>query len=118
MPATKFTNPEAYLFTLSPEIRERMESVRGTVMELAPQAEEVISYNMPAFRLKEILLWYAAFRKHIGIYPKAATIEAFRNELKGYKTSKGAIQFPHNRPLPLDLIRKLVEYRLQKMRIN
>lgn len=77
-------------------------------------AEEVISYKMPAFRFKGMLVYFAAFKNHIGFYPTNSGIEVFKDELDRYKSSKGAVQFPLDKPLPLDLIRRIVEFRVKE----
>jgi len=77
-----------------------------------PEATEIISYNIPAFRYKEVLVWYAAFSNHVSLFPKAAIIERFKDELKAYTIAKGTIQFPLDKPLPAALIKKIVKARV------
>ena len=84
---------------------------------LPPEATEVISYRMPAFKLKKVLVWYAAFSDHCSLFPTAAVIDLFKDQLKGYKTAKGTIQFPMDKPLPAALIRKVVKARLAQSEI-
>jgi uncharacterized protein YdhG (YjbR/CyaY superfamily) len=81
-------------------------------MEAAPEAEEAISYRMPTFKLKGNLVYFAAHKSHIGFYPTSSGIEAFKQVLAGYKSSKGAVQFPLDKPLPLDLVGEIVKYRV------
>ena len=88
--------------------------MRTTIKQVAPQAEEAISYNMPAFKLDGMLVWYAGYKEHIGLYPKPRVIEVFKKELTDYKLSKGAIQFPLDQPLPLNLITRIVKYRIKE----
>lgn len=107
----KFTSIEEYLSTLPAGARKVMDQLRSTIREAVPDAEEVISYNMPAFKQQGILIWYAAWKEHIGIYPKTKVGQVFAKELAGYELSKGTIKFPLNEPLPLNLIRKIVAYR-------
>ena len=76
--------------------------------------EEEISYQMPTFKLNGNLVWFAAFKKHIGFYPKHSAIEAFRKELTDYEVSKGTIRFPLDKPIPFDLVRKIVKYRVKQ----
>ena len=83
-----------------------------TIKKAAPQAEEVISYGMPAFKMYRMLVWFAAHSKHIGFYPGASGIEAFKKELSIYKGAKGSVQFPFDQPLPLGLITKIVKFRV------
>lgn len=96
------------------ETQQLLELLRMTIRATAPKAEEVISYNMPAFKYNGILVWFAGYKNHIGFYPSASPIEIFKNDLKKYKTSKGAIQFPLDKPLPLALITKIVKFRIKQ----
>ena len=111
---TKFKTVEDYMSALAPDTRAILEEVRKTIAKAAPKAEEVISYNMPAFRLHGMLVWYAAFKNHIGLYPRASGIEVFKKELSGYKMAKGSVQFPIDEPMPLSLITKIVKYRVKE----
>ncbi|MEY4604517.1 MAG: hypothetical protein RIT43_1809 [Bacteroidota bacterium] len=77
--------------------------------------EEVISYNMPAFKLKHVIVYFAAHKKHIGFYPTSKPIEALKDELKNFNYSKGAIQFPYDSPLPEVLIKKIIDFRLNDL---
>lgn len=90
----QFHTVDEYVSALRGKVGERLESLRAAIRQAAPQAEEVIHYNMPAFRSIGMLVWYAAFKGHIGFYPRASAIAAFKRELASYKTSRGAIQFP------------------------
>jgi uncharacterized protein YdhG (YjbR/CyaY superfamily) len=110
----KFRTVDEYISALSGDARERLESLRNAIREAAPQAEEVIHYSMPAFESNGMLVWYAAFKDHVGLYPRASAIAAFKRELASYKTSKGAIQFPMAKDIPADLVRKIVRFRLQE----
>jgi uncharacterized protein YdhG (YjbR/CyaY superfamily) len=103
-----------YFDALPPRVRDRVESLRKAIRHAAPQAEEVISYNMPAFKWNGMLVWYAAFKQHIGFYPKASALVAFKSELAPYKTSKGAVQFPIEKPIPTNLVKKIVKFRLKE----
>ena len=91
-----------------------LESIRRAVKEEAPDAKEVISYGMPAFKLNRVLVYFAAQRKHIGFYPTASGISAFEEELSQFKHSKGAVQFPIDEPVPLELVRKVVRFRVKE----
>lgn len=91
-----------------------LRQMRATIQKAAPKAEELISYGMPAFKYKGMLVWYAAYSKHIGFYPKPSALLAFKKELSGYKSSKGAVQFPLDKPLPVMLIKKMVQFRLKE----
>jgi uncharacterized protein YdhG (YjbR/CyaY superfamily) len=89
-------------------------ALRATIRSAAPDATEKMSYQMPTFYLNGNLVHFAAFRKHIGFYPAPNAIVAFQEELKRYKTSKGAVQFPIDKPLPLDLITRIVAFRVEE----
>jgi uncharacterized protein YdhG (YjbR/CyaY superfamily) len=115
MEKIKYTNIEEYIGSFPPAIQEILRKIRQAVKEVAPQAEETISYNMPAFKTKRVLVYFAAFKNHIGFFPTASGIEAFKEELSGYKISKGTIQFPLNGPVPLDLIKKIVLFRVREV---
>ena len=108
----KFKTVDEYLNSVPASTRDILEKLREIILKSAPKAEEVISYNMPAIKLNGILVWYAAYKKHIGFYPTASPIKIFKEELTNYKTSKGAIQFPLDKPLPMVLIKKIVKHRV------
>ena len=110
----KFKTVDEYFSTLSPPTKNILEQVRNIIKQAAPQATEVISYNMPAFKMHGVLVYYAAHAEHIGFYPTSSPIEIFKDELSSYKCSKGAIQFPIDEPMPFDLIGKIVRFRVQQ----
>ena len=93
--------------------KSAVNSLRNEIKSVAPESIEVISYNMPAFKMKEVLVYFAVNKNHIGFYPTPSAIIEFKEELVPYKTSKGAIQFPIDKPLPYDLIRKIVKFRVR-----
>lgn len=105
---------DEYIAGLSADIGEKLEALRATIRKAAPRAEEKISYAIPTFYMKGNLVHFAAFKNHIGFYPGASGVEVFREELSHYKTSKGTVQFPADRPLPLSLVSKIVKYRVQQ----
>ena len=105
---------DEYKVMFPPEIQKRLEQIRRIVKKEAPQAEEKISYGMPAFTLNGMLLYFAAHTRHIGFYPFTTAITAFSEELSSYHTAKGSIRFPHDRPLPLELISEIVKFRVQE----
>jgi uncharacterized protein YdhG (YjbR/CyaY superfamily) len=111
---TKPENFEEYIIPFPAETQKQMEQIRTIIKEAAPQAEEVISYGMPSFRLNGRLLYFAAYRNHIGFYPMASAIEAFKSSLSDYKWAKGSIQFPLSKPVPVDLISDIVKFRVQQ----
>ncbi|MDQ7093533.1 DUF1801 domain-containing protein [Desulfosporosinus sp. PR] len=102
---------DEYIGQFPPDIQEILEMLRKVIKEAAPDANEKISYQMPAFDLHGILVYFAACKNHIGFYPTASGIEAFKQELMAYKSSKGAVQFPIKKPIPYGLISKIVEFR-------
>jgi uncharacterized protein YdhG (YjbR/CyaY superfamily) len=106
------TTIDEYIAQCPEEVQETLQKVRAAIKAAAPQAVEGISYRMPAFFQDGTLVWFAAFKHHVGLYPTASGIEAFRDELKGYKSSKGAVQFPLDKPIPYDLISRIVKYRV------
>ena len=103
-----------YIPLFHPEIQKKLEEIRTVIKNAAPGSEEKISYRMPAFYLKGILVYFAAHKNHIGFYPTSSGINAFKKELSGFKFSKGAIQFPVEKPLPFDLITRIVIYRVKE----
>jgi uncharacterized protein YdhG (YjbR/CyaY superfamily) len=103
---------DQYISQFTPEIQERLLKVRALIRKAAPGAEETIAYQMPTYRLNGNLVHFAAFKNHIGLYPTPSGIDAFKEELAAYKGAKGSVQFPHSKPLPYELIRKIVEYRV------
>lgn len=109
------TDPEVdrYIAGFPDEVRTRLEAVREVIRRAAPEAEERIAYGMPAYRLrKKPLVYFAGYAAHIGLYATPTGHEAFRDELAGYKQGKGSVQFPHEQPLPLDLIERIVRWRV------
>ncbi len=107
-----FISIAEYIATFPEEIRELLEKLRATIKASAPEAEEKISYQMPTFYDNGNLVYFAAYKKHIGFYPTSSGIPANKKELASYKTSKGAVQFPIDRPLPLALIKRIVKFRV------
>jgi uncharacterized protein YdhG (YjbR/CyaY superfamily) len=105
---------ESYIQGFPPEVQERLNEMRTIIRAAAPLADESFGYGMPAFRDRVNLVYYAGFKNHISLFPTAAPIEAFAGELKGFKTSKGTIQFPLDRPLPAKLIKRIVKWRLNE----
>jgi uncharacterized protein YdhG (YjbR/CyaY superfamily) len=108
----KPTNIDEYIASFDTGTQALLEQFRGVVKQVAPEATETISYGMPAFKQNGMLVWFAAHTNHIGFYPRVSAIERFKKELSGYKSAKGSVQFPMNKPLPLELIRQIVQFRL------
>jgi uncharacterized protein YdhG (YjbR/CyaY superfamily) len=103
---------DEYILRFSPEVQEILNSIRGVIKEAAPDAVEKISYQMPTFALHGNLVHFAAFKNHIGFYPAPSGIEAFKEELSQYKGAKGSVQFPIEKPIPYELISKIVKFRV------
>ena len=112
MEKTVFQSIDHYHSFFTQEIKSKIEELRQAIKSAAPKSVEVISYNMPAFKMNKVLVYYAVAKNHIGFYPTPGPIIAFAKELSGYQTSKGAIQFPINEKLPLPLIKKIVKFRV------
>lgn len=106
---------DEYIARYSPEVQEILQKVRQTIREAAPEAEETISYQMPAFTLKgRSLVYFAAHKKHIGFYPTPTGIAEFKEELAIYGAGKGTAQFPFDKPIPYDLITRIVQFRAKE----
>jgi len=103
---------DEYISMFPDNIQELLKEIRATIKEAAPEAEEIISYQMPAYKFHGMLIYFAAFKNHIGLYPRVSGIETFKEELSVYKGAKGSVQFPLNKPLPLDLISRIVKFRV------
>ena len=101
-----------YIAGFPADTQALLETVRATIKAAAPGAEERISYQMPAFALHGNLVYFAALKNHIGFYPTGSGIEAFKDELSAYEVTKGSVKFPVSQPLPLDLIRRIVQFRV------
>jgi len=104
---------DEYLTTVPQPARNTLDQMRAAIRSAVPaDATETISYSIPAFKLKKVLVWYAAFANHVSLFPTASVIESFKNELQGFSVSKGTIQFPVDKPLPIALIKKIVKFRV------
>jgi uncharacterized protein YdhG (YjbR/CyaY superfamily) len=104
---------EEYFAAVPAPSRSVMNQIREAIRSVVPpEATEIISYKIPAFKHKKVLVWYAAFSNHCSLFPTAAVIEQFKDELKDFSTSKGTIHFPLNKPMPIDLIKTMVRERL------
>ncbi len=105
---------DEYIAGFPPDVREILEKIRATIKQAAPEAQEAIKYRMPTFTLKGNLVHFAAFKKHIGFYPVPSGIEAFKEDLSAYEGGKGSIQFPLDRPIPYDLIGRIVRFLVEE----
>ncbi len=112
MPDDKITTLDQYFAQFPQPIRERLETIRALVREIAPEATEAISYRMAAFKLYGyVLIYFAVHEHHIGMYPAPVSDPDFPGDLSGYASGKGTVRFPNDQPLPIDLIRQIVTYR-------
>jgi uncharacterized protein YdhG (YjbR/CyaY superfamily) len=111
----KTRNIDEYIASFGEEgIQDKLKQIRQVIKEAAPEAQEAISYGMPAFKLNGTLVYFAAFKDHIGFFPTASGVSAFKKELSLYDTSKGTIRFPLNKPIPYELIKKIVTFRVNE----
>lgn len=105
-----------YIAKFPKPVQTRLKAIRKIVRKEAPEAEEAMVYGVPTFTLNGNLVHYAAFKHHVGFYPTPSGVKKFKEELKPYKTAPGTIQFPLDQPLPLDLITKIVKFRVKEQR--
>ena len=110
----KFKTVDEYFSDLDEKQKIILSGLRKAIKQVAPKAEEVISYNMPAFKLHGMLVFYAAYKTHIGFYPTASPISLFKKELEKYELAKGTVRFPLDKPLPLALIKKIVKFKMSE----
>ena len=111
-PKVTYRSVDHYIADFPKQVQVMLQELRSAIKKTAPKAEEVISYNMPAYRLDGMLVYFAGYKAHIGFYPMPAAIIAFKKELESYVTSKGAIQFPLDKKLPLTLVKNIVKFRM------
>jgi uncharacterized protein YdhG (YjbR/CyaY superfamily) len=109
-----FTGIEEYISKFPKDIQKILQQIRATIKKAAPKSVEVISYGMPAFKQNKVLVYFAVGKKHIGFYPTPTPINFFSKELADYKTSKGAIQFPTDKKIPLALIARITKFRVKE----
>lgn len=114
MKTSEVKNVDDYISRFPLATRVLLEELRVVIMSAAPSAHEVISYQMPAYKLNGMLVYFAGYEKHLGFYPTASGITAFKKELSVYKSAKGSVQFPLDKPLPLALITKIVKFRVKE----
>jgi uncharacterized protein YdhG (YjbR/CyaY superfamily) len=107
-------NIDEYIAAFPHDVQEVLEQIRATIKKVAPDSEEAIKYQIPTFVLNGILVHFGAFSNHIGFYPTPSGIDAFKHELAEYKGAKGSVQFPINEPMPLNLIEKIVKFRVKE----
>lgn len=109
-----FKNIDEYIAIQTPEVQILLVQMRQTIQKAAPEAEEFISYNMPAYKYHGMLVYFAAYKNHIGFYATPTGHSEFKDELSVYKQGKGSVQFPLSKPLPLDLISRIVAFRVKE----
>lgn len=114
MKAVVAKDVDEYISGFPKDIQQLLKELRTTVKKAAPGAEEYIGYQMPAYKYHGPLVYFGGYNKHIGFYPTASGIESFKKELSVYKSSRGAVQFPLDKPLPLALIKKIVQFRMKE----
>lgn len=105
---------DEYISVFPEHVQEILQMIRATIQKAAPEAKEAIKYAIPTFVLKGNLVHFAAYKNHIGFYPAPSGLQAFKEELSGYKGAKGSVQFPIDKPLPLELIAKIVAFRVKE----
>jgi len=111
---TIFHSIDEYITAFPEDVQQKLKEIRATIKAAAPDAEEKISYQMPTFFLEGNLVHFAAYINHIGFYPTPSAIQVFQQELSAYKSSKGAVQFPLDQPLPNELVAEIVKFRVQE----
>jgi len=109
-----FKNIDAYIASQPIEVKEKLEQMRQIIKSVAPKAEEVISYGMPAFKFHGMLVYFAGYKHHIGFYSLPSAHSEFQKDLAVYKQGKGSVRFPLDKPLPITLIKKMVKYRVKE----
>ena len=110
----QFNTIDGYIQTFPEDVQDILQKIRQTIRKAAPEASEAISYQMPAFKLNGNLVWFAAFKNHIGFYPMPSGTEAFKDQVSPYIAGKGTMQFPLDKPIPYDLIEKIVIFRVKE----
>lgn len=110
----QYKNIDDYISRAPEDVRPKLEQLRQIIKKAAPGAEEAISYSMPAFKLNGVLVYFAAFKDHIGFFPTGAGVSHFKKELEAYSTSKGTVRLPLDKPIPITLIEKIVKFRVKE----
>jgi len=109
----QYKTMDEYIVQFPKNVRDVLEELRQVIKEVAPNAEETIDYGIPTFKFNGNLVHFAAFKNHIGFYPTPSGIEAFKKELTTFKQSKGTVQFPLDKPIPFDLVKRIVKFRVK-----
>lgn len=111
----KFKTIDQYISSYPKDVRISLKKIRIAIRLTAPEAEETIKYGIPTFQLHGDLVYFAAYKNHIGFYPTSSAIKAFRGELVPFETAKGTIRFPLDQPLPIGLVKRIVKYRVKEI---
>jgi len=111
---TEFKSIDDYIAAQPDNVKASLEKLRQTIRKAAPDAEEVISYQMPAFKFYGVLVYFAAFKNHFGFYPTSAAVKVFKDKLRIYEYSKGTIKFPLDKPIPTKLVTEIVKFRVRE----
>jgi uncharacterized protein YdhG (YjbR/CyaY superfamily) len=111
MPTTNYKDIDEYIAGFPKDVQKILEKIRATIKKAAPKAEEAISYQIPTFNFHGYLIYFAAYKNHIGVYPAPRGVEKFKKDLARYGAGKGTLRFPLDEPIPYDLITKIVEFR-------
>jgi len=106
---------DEYISAFPPEVRKIQNEIRKTIRSVAPEATEIMNYGVPTFKMGQNLVHFAGYKNHIGFYPGPSGILAFKKEFSGYKWSKGAVQFPIDKPIPYDLIKTITQFRIKEI---
>jgi uncharacterized protein YdhG (YjbR/CyaY superfamily) len=114
METKQYKTIDEYIAASPKDVQATLQKLRRVIHEAAPDAQEVISYNMPAFKQNGILVYFAAFKNHIGFYPTSSGVAAFRKDLSAYDTAKGTVRFPLDKPIPFELVSRIVKFRAQE----
>ena len=109
---------DEYITSADPQVKKALRDIRRTIKAAAPEAEEVISYQMPGYKYHGMLVFFAAWKNHISLYPAPWGAESLKKEMSAYEGSKGTIKFPLDKPMPLTLIKKMVKYRMKENEIK
>jgi uncharacterized protein YdhG (YjbR/CyaY superfamily) len=109
-----FHSVDEYIATFPVEVQERLSLMRKTILEIAPEAEEGIAYQMPAYKYHGVLCYFSGYKNHIGFYALPTSHAEFSLELSKYKVGKGSVQFPHSQELPLHLVEKMLKFRMKE----
>ena len=112
--STKPSDIDKYIAGFTKDKQKLLKQLRATIRKTAPKAQETISYGMPAFKQDGMLVYFAAWKDHIGFYPRSSGIKKFKNDLSSFKVSKGTVQFPLDKPLPTGLVTKIIKYRVKE----